>query len=66
MFVPRTFFVLLLQVASSLVTPTQANPTVRLDGATVTGVTKGAVNEFLGIPYVKPPYAAAFKYAAYE
>ncbi|KAJ7906334.1 carotenoid ester lipase precursor [Mycena leptocephala] len=41
MFVPRTFFVLLLQVASSLVTPTQANPTVRLDGATVTGVTKG-------------------------
>ncbi|KAJ7858753.1 carotenoid ester lipase precursor [Mycena leptocephala] len=55
MFVPRTFFVLLLQVASSLVTPTQANPTVRLDGATVTGVTKGTVNEFLGIPYVKPP-----------
>jgi hypothetical protein len=64
MFATRTFFVLLLQAVSSLVTPTEANPTVRLDSATVTGVAKGTVNEFLGIPYVKPPYTFSVLFSA--
>ncbi|KIK91168.1 hypothetical protein PAXRUDRAFT_150102 [Paxillus rubicundulus Ve08.2h10] len=30
-------------------------PTVTLDSATVTGVSSGSVNEFLGIPFAQPP-----------
>jgi len=30
-------------------------PTVTLDNATVTGVTSGSVNEWLGIPFALPP-----------
>ncbi|KAJ6529348.1 carotenoid ester lipase precursor [Mycena capillaripes] len=52
MLASRTFFVLLLQIASSLAT---SSPTVRLDDATVTGVANGTLHKFLGIPYVKPP-----------
>ncbi|KAJ6482757.1 carotenoid ester lipase precursor [Mycena sanguinolenta] len=48
---PCALSVLLLQVASSLAAP----PTVQLDRATVTGVTDGTLNKFLGIPYVLPP-----------
>ncbi|KIJ18027.1 hypothetical protein PAXINDRAFT_9113 [Paxillus involutus ATCC 200175] len=31
------------------------SPTVTLDNATVTGVSSGSVNEFLGIPFAQPP-----------
>jgi hypothetical protein len=33
-----------------------AAPTVTLDSATVTGVTLGSTNQFLGIPFAQPPY----------
>ena len=34
-------------------------PTVRLDQATVYGITKGAVTSFFNIPFAEPPYALA-------
>ncbi|KAF8838081.1 alpha/beta-hydrolase [Paxillus ammoniavirescens] len=33
----------------------RSSPTVTLDSATVTGVSSGSVNEFLGIPFAQPP-----------
>ena len=33
-------------------------PTVTLDNATVTGITNGLTNQFLGIPYAQPPCVA--------
>ncbi|KIJ15043.1 hypothetical protein PAXINDRAFT_169423 [Paxillus involutus ATCC 200175] len=32
-----------------------SSPTVTLDSATVTGLSSGSVNEFLGIPFAQPP-----------
>ncbi|KIJ07764.1 hypothetical protein PAXINDRAFT_173304 [Paxillus involutus ATCC 200175] len=33
----------------------RSSPTVTLDSATVTGLSSGSVNEFLGIPFAQPP-----------
>lgn len=40
-----------------LVTAAPAATTVKLDSATVTGKSVGSVQQFLGIPFAKPPYA---------
>ncbi|KAJ7441567.1 carotenoid ester lipase precursor [Mycena latifolia] len=55
MLTSHNFVFLLLLLTSSLATSTSGSPTVQLDGATVTGLTNGTLNKFLGIPYVKPP-----------
>ncbi|PPR05604.1 hypothetical protein CVT26_009125 [Gymnopilus dilepis] len=36
-----------------------SSPKVKLDSATVIGVTSGSVSKFLGIPYAVPPYVAS-------
>lgn len=49
------FLAVLGRVAAGLVQP-RAAPTVTLDSATVTGITSGYTNQFLGIPFAQPPY----------
>ncbi|KAF8645416.1 hypothetical protein AX16_007831 [Volvariella volvacea WC 439] len=53
----RPLVVLALPVNFALATPLveRAPPTVRLDSATVTGVSSGSTNQFLGIPFALPP-----------
>ncbi|KIK74538.1 hypothetical protein PAXRUDRAFT_19776 [Paxillus rubicundulus Ve08.2h10] len=52
---------LLLLLAGSLVSASassygkRSSPTVTLDSATVTGISSGSVNQFLGIPFAQPP-----------
>ncbi|KIK74848.1 hypothetical protein PAXRUDRAFT_174497 [Paxillus rubicundulus Ve08.2h10] len=36
----------------------RSSPTVTLDSATVTGISSGSVNQFLGIPFAQPPFSA--------
>jgi acetylcholinesterase len=54
---------LLLLLAASLVGASassygeRSSPTVTLNSATVTGISFGSVNQFLGIPFAQPPYA---------
>lgn len=43
-----------LQALSAHASPLAA-PTVTLDSATISGVTVGNVNKFLGIPFAQPP-----------
>ncbi|KAJ3770486.1 Alpha/Beta hydrolase protein [Lentinula raphanica] len=47
-------FTIVLEVGLALASPL-ASPTVVLDSATVTGVTSGNTQEFLGIPFAQPP-----------
>ena len=42
---------------SALGNPGVVPPTVRLDEATVYGVTNGSVTSYLNIPFAEPPYA---------
>jgi acetylcholinesterase len=35
----------------------RSSPIVTLDSATVTGISSGSVNQFIGIPFAQPPYA---------
>ncbi|KAF8645414.1 hypothetical protein AX16_007829 [Volvariella volvacea WC 439] len=52
-----TLIALALQAGLALATPLAggAPPTVRLDSATITGVSSGSISQFLGIPYALPP-----------
>ncbi|KIJ12829.1 hypothetical protein PAXINDRAFT_117796 [Paxillus involutus ATCC 200175] len=56
-----TYTNLLLLLAASLAGASasplgeRSSPTVTLDSATVTGLSSGSVNEFLGIPFAQPP-----------
>ncbi|KAH0832385.1 Alpha/Beta hydrolase protein [Lanmaoa asiatica] len=52
-----SFLVLLTILARAIASLVQARaaPTVTLDNATVTGVTSGSTNQFLGIPFAQPP-----------
>ena len=54
-----SFLVLSTILGRVMAGPVQARaaPTVALDGATVTGVTSGSTNQFLGIPFAQPAYA---------
>lgn len=53
------FLVSLIVLGRVMAGPVQARaaPTVTLDSATMTGVTSGSTNQFLGIPFAQPPYA---------
>ncbi|KAF8834585.1 alpha/beta-hydrolase, partial [Paxillus ammoniavirescens] len=59
-----THTTLLLLLAGSLASASasplweRSSPTVTLDSATVTGISSGSVNEFLGIPFAQPPLSA--------
>lgn len=52
------FLVFLAVLGRAMANPVQARaaPTVTLDSATVTGITSGSTNQFLGIPFAQPPY----------
>ncbi|KAF9453334.1 alpha/beta-hydrolase [Macrolepiota fuliginosa MF-IS2] len=53
----KMFFQLLIVLALStvLISATTAASTVQLDGVTVTGTSVGSVQQFLGIPFARPP-----------
>ncbi|OAX36717.1 alpha/beta-hydrolase [Rhizopogon vinicolor AM-OR11-026] len=51
----RTFSVAYCAIVAASPLDRRAAPTVTLDAATVTGVTSGSVNEWLGIPFALPP-----------
>ena len=50
-------------VAGQVVVAARAAPTVTLNGATLTGVSSGSTNKFLGVPYAQPPYVTMSKLA---
>ncbi|KAL0960577.1 hypothetical protein HGRIS_005611 [Hohenbuehelia grisea] len=51
------FLAIVLQAGWAAANPVAraAVPTVKLDAATVTGVSSGSVSKFLGIPFAQPP-----------
>lgn len=51
-----TIFLAVLGCVTAKPLHARAAPTVTLDSATVTGVTSGSTNQFLGIPFAQPPY----------
>lgn len=44
-----------IALATRIICLEVAAPTVTLDNGTFTGITSGAVSQFLGIPFAQPP-----------
>ena len=60
----KSLILLALWSATVLAAPT--GPTIVVDEGVLLGVTKGTVNQFLGIPYAKPPCVPATIFLPYK